>query len=205
MDALHFQESTLDLIVNEKCGEALIGLKGNNKNILTAAIRSFESAEEIRHLPLQECKGHGRYERRSLDIIAFRSELEKCNQIRSVIRVLSSRRKCNSSEWTNETRYFIATFPFDRYTPEKCLMLVRGHWHIENKLHHVKDRSMHEDRCTAQGNTAANLALLRSIIVLFKQRVTTKRYFPDGGMKGNADQAIALLKRPIPPSKTRIE
>ncbi len=31
-------------------------------------------------------------------------------------------------------------------TPKKFLKGIRGHWQIENSLHHVKDRSWNEDK-----------------------------------------------------------
>jgi predicted transposase YbfD/YdcC len=40
---------------------------------------------------------------------------------------------------------------------------IRSHWHIENKLHHVKDVVMLEDtKSTKNKQAAANLALLRN-------------------------------------------
>lgn len=33
----------------------------------------------------------------------------------------------------------------ERATPESLLELVRGHWQIENRNHHVRDTTFHED------------------------------------------------------------
>ena len=35
----------------------------------------------------------------------------------------------------------------ERATPEQLAALVRNHWHIENRLHYVRDFTYDEDRC----------------------------------------------------------
>lgn len=44
----------------------------------------------------------------------------------------------------------------------KLLNIARGHWAIENRLHHPKDRTMHEDAQQAKPE-ASTLARLRSL------------------------------------------
>jgi hypothetical protein len=54
--------------------------------------------------------------------------------------------------------------------PAALLALVRGHWKIENGLHHVKDRSLGEDAQRARPG-ATVLARLRSLAVGLLQHV----------------------------------
>lgn len=54
--------------------------------------------------------------------------------------------------------------------PEALLGLVRGHWKIENGLHHVKDRSLGEDAQRARGGATA-MARLRSLAVGLLQHI----------------------------------
>jgi hypothetical protein len=49
--------------------------------------------------------------------------------------------------------------------PEMLLALIRGHWDIENKLHHVKDRSMREDAERCSGDATIVFAWARSLAV----------------------------------------
>ena len=43
--------------------------------------------------------------------------------------------------------------------PEELAALVRRHWHIENRLHYVRDFTYDEDRCRVRvGNLPRNLA-----------------------------------------------
>jgi predicted transposase YbfD/YdcC len=55
-------------------------------------------------------------------------------------------RKDRQGKTTRETRYFITSLDPATTTPEKLLKCVRGHWQVENSLHHVKDRWWDEDR-----------------------------------------------------------
>ena len=196
MDALHFQDETIELI-KQKNGHALVGLKSNNRTILKDVVANFAaSTGHSPKLTISE-KGHGRIETRSVDIIEYHSKAEKCSSICSAIRLQSHRVEIAKNKISDETRYLIATFPADKYPIEHILKMVRGHWGIENRLHYVKDRSMHEDRCTAQGNVAANMALMRSVIVLCKNSISKNRRFPSGALKGNADAAIKIIKQPL--------
>jgi Transposase DDE domain len=54
-----------------------------------------------------------------------------------------------------ETVYLITSLPPDQASPERLLALNRAHWGIENKLHHVRDVSMDEDRCRVRAGARA--------------------------------------------------
>lgn len=45
-----------------------------------------------------------------------------------------------------EIRYHVTSANRRKLPPKKFLRGVRGHWQIENTLHHVKDRSWGEDK-----------------------------------------------------------
>jgi len=48
--------------------------------------------------------------------------------------------------------------------PERLMELVRNHWAIENKLHHVRDVTLNEDRCRVRAG-ARPLATLRNTAI----------------------------------------
>jgi hypothetical protein len=53
--------------------------------------------------------------------------------------------------------------------------LVRGHWHVENKLHWVLDVTFGEDRTKiAKKNGAENLALVRKIALNMLQNAPVR-------------------------------
>jgi len=65
---------------------------------------------------------------------------------------------------TTGRRVFVATEPLR--APD-ALRAVRARWGIENKNHHPRDATWLEDKTRARtGHTAANLALLRGLVLI---------------------------------------
>ena len=63
-----------------------------------------------------------------------------------------------------EIVYLITSLPPADAGPERLLALVRAHWAIENKLHHVRDVSMNKDRCRVRAG-ARPLSTLRNTAI----------------------------------------
>jgi predicted transposase YbfD/YdcC len=62
--------------------------------------------------------------------------------------------------------YGVTSLPPERATPERLLELVRGHWHIENKSHWVRDVTFDEDRSQVRcGNIPQVMAALRNTAI----------------------------------------
>lgn len=65
-------------------------------------------------------------------------------------------------------RVFVLSEPL---APADALRAARGRWGIENKNHHPRDATWLEDKTRARtGHTAANLALLRGVVLLWWRR-----------------------------------
>jgi predicted transposase YbfD/YdcC len=45
-----------------------------------------------------------------------------------------------------DTRYFVTSLDPETVLPSDLQSLTRGHWQVENCLHHIKDRTLNEDR-----------------------------------------------------------
>ncbi len=69
-----------------------------------------------------------------------------------------------------ETAYAVTSLAPDRATPAQLLALWRAHWHIENKLHYVRDVTFDEDRAQVRAGTApqAMAAFSNAAIALFR-------------------------------------
>lgn len=80
--------------------------------------------------------------------------------------------KKSTGETSTGRRVFILSEPL---TPEDALRATRGRWGIENKNHHPRDATWLEDKTRARtGHTAANLTLLRGVVLLWwRQRHPT--------------------------------
>ena len=56
---------------------------------------------------------------------------------------------------------------FDITAPDELMTLVRNHWHIENRLHYVRDFTYDEDRCRARADRLPrNLACLSNAAIV---------------------------------------
>ena len=81
-------------------------------------------------------------------------------------------------------------------SPAQLLAQNRGHWGIENRLHHVRDMAYDEDRCRARvGHTPRTLACLRnfaiSLLRLFRVANIKAAL---RGLAAQADQVLAMLR-----------
>ena len=97
---------------------------------------------------------------------------------------------------TLERVYLITSQDRTQASPAQLLAQNRGHWGIENRLHHVRDMAYDEDRCRARvGHTPRTLACLRnftiSLLRLFRVS-NIKAALRD--LAAQADQVLAMLR-----------
>lgn len=73
---------------------------------------------------------------------------------------------------TEDTSHAISSLWEHEATPMECFQAIRGHWSIENRQHHRRDRTQDEDRCGIEHTRSAqNLSLFRTLaIFLFEQQ-----------------------------------
>ena len=88
-----------------------------------------------------------------------------------------------------EIVYLITSLAPSHAEPERLLELVRDHWAIENKLHHVRDVSMNEDRCRVRAG-ARQLATLRNTAIGMIRRLG--RSIPAARENFREDRADAI-------------
>ena len=199
-DALHVHGETMDM-VREKNGHLLVGLEGNQEKALDKVKNLFDLAEhenEPMARNFSEDYGHGRIETRLAEIMPFSTP--SFPHIQTAVRMtrtrMEKRRGFPNGKYSEEVSYYVATFPMGKYTPEEVNNLIRGHWAVENKLHHVKDRTMKEDRYKAKDAVAANVALIRSCIVTLKQRFRKQGVLAKS-LRGHVSKALEVLCKPL--------
>jgi len=196
-DALHLHDETIAQIVEDKNGHILVGLKGNRERLLNEVIAAFEKSDPTQCAKDHDVSlGHGRIETRTADVIAFQTN-EKYSYLSTAVRLERTRTQKKNGHTSSTTSYYVGTFKMDQFTPAQVQALVRGHWVIENKLHHVKDRTMLEDRCQARASVGTNMALLRSVVTRMIERVKKHNKRVTGKLRGNAAYAIELVKQPV--------
>ena len=170
LDALHVMNETFELAVEDKGAHILVGVKNNRKTLLEAAEAQLNKAMNKDVLKYTDIgKGHGRVETRSIELTAITPEKAGYSHVHSVMRVLRIREHVRGGEvikTEKETSLYVATFDALSIGAKRANELVRGHWSIENRLHHSKDVSMNEDRYRAKGGLARIMTAIRSCVTI---------------------------------------
>ena len=96
--------------------------------------------------------GHGRIERRTIQVSEDVSDCPEWLQFPGVRRVFRIRReavyKKDGRQRKPETAYFVTSLPPHKCAPLYLLQIVRGYWGaVENGMHWVRDAVLREDAC----------------------------------------------------------
>lgn len=84
-------------------------------------------------------------------------------QVLRIERIITNKR---TGRTTTETAYAITSLSPQHATPTQLLRAWRGHWHIENKLHWVRDVTFDEDRSTVRaGSIPQVMAAIRNVAI----------------------------------------
>ena len=119
--------------------------------------------------PISE-KGHGRLETRSLSCGNAHIEDVDWPDVQQVVRRECERIELKSGKRSCEVSYGLVSMTPQQAGAALIERLWRGHWTIENRVHHVRDVTFAEDAGhAAQGSTAHTLAALRNgLLTLFR-------------------------------------
>jgi hypothetical protein len=91
--------------------------------------------------------------------------------VAQVLRVRRQRVDVRTGEITEEVSYAITSLPPERADARRLLALGRGHWGIENRLHHVRDVTFDEDRCAIRTGAAPQaVAACRNLVLALVRR-----------------------------------
>ena len=116
-------------------------------------------------------KGHGRLETRTLVSSSALDEtyldFPGVSQCFKLSRTRTSRdRVTGQTKTASETVYGVTSLPRERADAARLLQLVRGHWGIENKVHHVRDQTMGEDASRVRKRSGpTTLATMRNVVL----------------------------------------
>ena len=147
LDALHFSPETLHLI-HQSDGTYLVGLKGNQKELLT----DMEKASQylpFTHQHKTTEKGHGRIDIRSYQSFDIGKEyIDKrwgsCG-LRTLIRVSRQREDLKLGKEFSEIAFYMTNAVLDsEIKAEELFGAVRKHWSVE-VTNHIRDVTLNED------------------------------------------------------------
>src|SRR5215207_189169 len=163
VDALHAQTSHAEFL-HARGAHLLVTVKGNQPT-LHATLKALPWKDvPVGHVNTSH--GHGRIENRTVKAVTVAAGLGfppaaqaiKITRVSTPINRKGGRRR--------EVVYAICTLPAEQAQPADLATWIRGHWHIENKLHWVRDVTFGEDLHQARtGSGPEVMAILRNLAI----------------------------------------
>jgi predicted transposase YbfD/YdcC len=109
-------------------------------------------------------KGHGRIERRTLRTTTVLTLRQKWEGMKQGFEI--TRERTIKGVTTVEVVHGITSLSEREADAGRLLELTRGHWGIENGLHHVRDVTLREDASRVRKGSAPQvMAALRNVVV----------------------------------------
>ena len=199
-DALHTNRKRMETVVVEKRADCLMQVKDNTPALQESLSRAFEKKSRQRRIARDLGYGHGRIETRVLEMIPVSPSETQWPHTHVACRVERRVEKLRRGEVVERTRdqsIYVGSFSFETYTPEQVQQFIRGHWSIENQLHHVKDRSMDEDRCRASETGIGRvISCIRGLVALISRRTKESLAVIRRRFAGKPHLLIKLLASP---------
>lgn len=165
LDALHLNPLTTNLI-NEEEGIYIIGLKGNQKNLLASMNSYAKQTAPIAQVKTED-KGHGRQEIRKYYQYDISSqdfdERWKKSDFKSLFKVERYRKIQRTGKESTSIDYYISNGKHDG--KEDYFGAIRSHWSVETN-NHVRDKTLREDQLRTKKKPAGKvLAGLRTLTI----------------------------------------
>jgi predicted transposase YbfD/YdcC len=150
MDALLTQRAVAQTIVDGG-GDYVMLAKDNHPGLvqgiagLLATPAHVPGATPLRQAQTVDC-GHGRVEQRAVTVRALLPGDCDWPGARQVFQIKRRRIRTTTGVLCTEVTYGVTSLTGEDAGPQRLLRLVRGHWHIENRTHWVRDVTFDEDR-----------------------------------------------------------
>ena len=114
----------------------------------------------------QRTFGHGRLERRRLWALPVYDDYLQWPGARLMLRLEREVICKRTGAVRRELSYALSSLDLEQVSADQVLRWWRQHWHIENKLHYVRDVTFGEDACRVRsGNGPQTLAALRNAVL----------------------------------------
>lgn len=161
-DALHAQTGHADLLADAG-GQLMVAAKANQPTLF-AQLKTLPWAQVPVGAQTRET-GHGRKETRTVKTLTVKTPGGiSFPHAQQAIRI--TRTRTIKGKTTRETAYLTTSLPADQAQPADLGTWARSEWHIENRLHYVRDVTLREDAHQARtGNGPAVFATLRNTAI----------------------------------------
>jgi predicted transposase YbfD/YdcC len=162
-DALHTQDRHARWLHDHDAHYVFI-VKGNRPTLRTQLAdlprQTVPIVDDVRG------RGHGRAETRTLQLCAVAAGIG-FPHARLAARIVRRRRPISATKrWSTETVYAVTSLGFADIRAHRLAEIIRGHWHVENRLHWVRDVVFAEDLSQIRTGTGpAVMAVLRNLAI----------------------------------------
>jgi predicted transposase YbfD/YdcC len=167
-DAMITQRSIAKSIT-DRDGDYLLVVKDNQPQLLDDIKMSFEPYWWLRDSITEGSLSDSHADRihqwdlKASTLLDGYSDWSGLKQVLKLERVVS---KKGGTEVRRETAYALTSLARERARPEQLIKLWRKHWHIENRLHWVRDVTFDEDRSQVRaGHIPQVMAALRNAAI----------------------------------------
>ena len=204
LDAMHAQQETARALVEDCGADYVVTAVKDNQPTMFDDLRAIDW-RGARRVDGGWEKAHGRLERRSCAVLDIGGpEWDGYGDLhgrRQAFRIERERRLVKQGAGSRETAYGLTSLGAGQAGPEELAALVRRHWHIENRLHYVRDFTYDEDRCRVRvGNLPRNLACLTNAAISIVRHAGRFAHLPPANRHYAARPQEALDAVPTPPS-----
>jgi predicted transposase YbfD/YdcC len=164
-DAAHCHADTATAIIAAG-GDYLLTVKANQPTLLNAITPLLTGTDTTwanrQHTSTD--RGHGRTEQRTVRLsTADGVDFPHAAQVFRTVRYTGG---LDGQRTTKQVVFGITSLPADQAGPDQIAADQRGHWSIENTIHHVRDTTFDEDRCQVRtAHAPRNLATLRNLAI----------------------------------------
>jgi predicted transposase YbfD/YdcC len=162
-DALHAQREHAEYL-HGRGAHYVITVKGNQKTLRNQLAGLPWTDVPIGHRETDT--GHGRTVTRTYKVVTIAAGIIFPHAAQAVQIVRTRKRKGSTKRASRETVYAVTSLTAAQAQPTELARYIRGHWHVENKLHWVRDVTMGEDASRARtGGGPRMMASLRNLAI----------------------------------------
>lgn len=202
-DALFTQRELCDQIV-QAGGDYLFPVKDNQPNLrreiaelfMPAPVRPGQGRVQLPETCIQtdDC-GHGRIEQRYLTVSTHLNAYLDWPHVGQVFRLQRVVKRQKTGHLTYEVVFGVTSASAEACPPQRLMQLIRQHWHIENRLHYVRDVTLGEDACRIRHPRRQRVLACLNNVVIGLLRQTQFNYVPEARrfFALHYDQALDLL------------
>jgi len=162
-DALHAQREHAEYL-HGRGAHYMLTVKGNQK-----ALRNQLAGLPWKDVPIghrETDTSHGRVLTRTYKVVTIAAGIVFPHAAQAVQIVRTRKRKGSTKRATRETMYAVTSLTSTQAQPTELARYIRRHWHVENKLHWVRDMTMGEDASRARtGGGPRMMASLRNLAI----------------------------------------